>query len=140
MLLGGLLRGLFAGCSRLGCGGGVVEDGRALLGALGLILGHEPFDRRAYHGRLDGALGVLLSQCGGDFGSGAGFALACKVFADEVDEGDGVAGALAVLFLAVCFRSAAAGFLSFVRSLGLVSVRVRVGGAGLVVCCVSAGE
>lgn len=75
-----VLRGGFGGL-----GGGVV-DGLALLGALGLVLGHESFECEAHDLGFDLTLGMLLFQCGGDFGGGAGLVLAGQVFADEVDE------------------------------------------------------
>ena len=58
-VLGGVI-GLLAGVGRCGCVGGGVVDGLALLGALGLVLGHEPFEGGAHDGGLDGALRMQL--------------------------------------------------------------------------------
>lgn len=52
--------GLLAGVGRCGCVGGGVVDRLALLGALGLVLGHEPFEGGAHDGGLDGALRMQL--------------------------------------------------------------------------------
>lgn len=63
-----------------------VEDGLALLGALGLALGHEPFQRDPHDLGRDLALGVGLAEPCGDFRSRARFLLVEEVAANELDQ------------------------------------------------------